>query len=52
MSKNIIVYVDGTGNRSGVGRGTNVWRLYNPLDLNANSPRKVTKYHDDVGTYG
>lgn len=50
MSKNIIICADGTGNRGGVGRGTNVWRLYNALDLNATKPRQVAKYHDGVGT--
>ncbi len=50
MSKNIIICADGTGNRGGVGRGTNVWRLYNALDLNSQQPRQVAKYHDGVGT--
>ena len=50
MSKNIIICADGTGNLGGVGRGTNVWRLYNALDLNSQKPRQVAKYHDGVGT--
>ncbi len=52
--KNIILCSDGTGNRRGKGQGTNVWRLFNAVDLNShkdadNNPRQITYYDDGVG---
>ncbi len=48
--KNIIVCADGTGNRGGVGRGTNVWRIFNALDTSQKERKQVITYHDGVGT--
>jgi len=48
--KNIVLCSDGTGNRGGVTRGTNVWRLYQALDRNATERRQVAFYDDGVGT--
>lgn len=53
--KNIILCSDGTGNRGGKGQGTNVWRLFNAIDLNShkgadNNPRQITCYDDGVGS--
>jgi len=55
MSKNIILCSDGTGNTTVKGRGTNVFRLFEAIDLNGHrtdpalSPQ-VAFYDDGVGT--
>lgn len=53
--KNIILCSDGTGNRGGKGNGTNVWRLFNAVDLNSHKggsgrPQQITFYDDGVGS--
>jgi hypothetical protein len=46
--KNIVLCSDGTGNAGGKGRGTNVWRLFQAVDL---SKGDQVAFHDDgVGT--
>lgn len=55
MSKNIIVCSDGTGNTAIKGRGTNVFKLFEAIDLNGhrtNPPLvpQVAIYDDGVGT--
>lgn len=53
--KNIILLSDGTGNSSSSNAKTNVWRLYQALDLrdSANGGvRQVAFYDDGVGTSG
>lgn len=53
-SKSIILFSDGTGNSSGKLFKTNVWRIYEAVDLGP-SPRKrnqVSYYDDGVGTSG
>src|SRR4051812_32921833 len=58
MSKSIVLLADGTGNSSGKLFKTNVWRLYQALDLadppltliQAKGIRQVAFYHDGVGT--
>lgn len=46
--KNIVLCSDGTGNSGGKGRGTNVWRLFQAVDL---SKGDQVAFHDDgVGT--
>jgi len=58
MSKHIVLFSDGTGNSSAKLFKTNVWRLYQALDLSgpdASSPDKpiqITYYDDGVGTSG
>ena len=49
MPKNIVLCADGTGNSSGALFTTNVWRLYQALDV-ADPERQVAYYHDGVGT--
>jgi len=49
MAKNIVLCADGTGNSSGALFTTNVWRLYQALDLD-DAGRQVAFYHDGVGT--
>src|SRR6266481_8349667 len=49
MSKNIVLLSDGTGNSSSKIFKTNVWHLYQALDLT--DPQKQIAYYDDgVGT--
>lgn len=56
LKKNIILCSDGTGNRGGKGNGTNVWRIYNCVDLNSHKDKSAKKqkqisfYEDGVGT--
>jgi uncharacterized protein (DUF2235 family) len=47
MSKNIVLLSDGTGNSAGSLFKTNVWRLYQLLDL-SNPERQVAFYDDGV----
>ena len=49
MPKNIVLLSDGTGNSAGSLFKTNVWRLYQLLDL-SNPARQVAFYDDGVGT--
>lgn len=55
--KNIVLCSDGTGNRGGKGHGTNVWRLFNAVDLAPPAqddedaePPQIAFYDDGVGT--
>lgn len=54
--KNIVLCSDGTGNRGGKARGTNVWAVFNAVwrqpDASGRCPPKtqVTFYDDGVGT--
>jgi uncharacterized protein (DUF2235 family) len=56
MSKNIVLLSDGTGNSAGKLSKTNVWRLYQALDLSLPSeilptrPQQIVYYDDGVGT--
>ncbi|HEY3794620.1 MAG TPA: DUF2235 domain-containing protein [Bradyrhizobium sp.] len=49
MSKNIVLLSDGTGNSSSKLFTTNVWRLYQSLDL-TDPARQIAYYDDGVGT--
>ena len=46
--KKIILLSDGTGNSAGKRNKTNVWRLYNALDLHRDD--QIAMYSDGVGT--
>ena len=48
MSKNIILLSDGTGNSSAKRNKTNVWRLYDALDLHRKD--QIAFYDDGVGS--
>src|SRR3954452_21493411 len=55
MQKNIIICADGTGNSTVKGRGTNVFQLFEAVDLNGHrfEPKldpQVAIYDDGVGT--
>ena len=55
MPKNIVICSDGTGNRDVKGRGTNVFKLFEAIDLNGhrtdpNLDPQIAFYDDGVGT--
>ena len=50
MSKNIIICSDGTGNASIKDRGTNVFKIYEALDLHHPATLQIAIYDDGVGT--
>lgn len=54
MPKNIVLLSDGTGNSAAKLFKTNVWRLYQAVDINppktSNEPGQVACYDDGVGT--
>ena len=47
--KNLVICSDGTGNRGGKTRGTNVWRIFNAVDRYHPDIEQVTCYDDGVG---
>jgi uncharacterized protein (DUF2235 family) len=49
MAKNIILLSDGTGNSAAKLFKTNVWRVYQALDLSC-PDRQIAHYDDGVGT--
>ncbi|WP_395374681.1 DUF2235 domain-containing protein [Marinicella sp. W31] len=48
--KNIILCSDGTGQVGGRGNDTNVWRIYDAVNVNDADYKQVTFYDDGVGT--
>ena len=55
MAKNIVICSDGTGNSGVKDRGTNVFKIFESIDLNGHrfSPKldpQVPIYDDGVGT--
>lgn len=50
MVKNIILCSDGTGNKGGDGVGTNVYKLYNAVDIHDGENPQITFYDNGVGT--
>ena len=53
MPKNIVICSDGTGNTANKNRGTNVFKLYEALDINGageNGFSQIAFYDDGVGT--
>ena len=53
MPKNIVLLSDGTGNSEASPFKTNVWRLYQALDIsrpNDNEPAQIAYYNNGVGT--
>ena len=52
MGKNIVICSDGTGNRGGKTRGTNVWRIFSAVDRHRQDTLQITYYDDGVGTEG
>ncbi len=54
MGKNIVLFSDGTGNSSASPFKTNVWRLYQAIDIepptNPNDRQQIVYYDNGVGT--
>ncbi|HDY68318.1 MAG TPA: DUF2235 domain-containing protein [Candidatus Scalindua sp.] len=55
MIRNIVLCSDGTGSKGFQKRGTNVYKLFEAVDLHGhgvgpNSPKQITFYDDGVGT--
>ncbi len=50
MAKNIVLCSDGTGNQGGRGTGTNVYKIYNAVDIHDPDFVQVTFYDNGVGT--
>jgi uncharacterized protein (DUF2235 family) len=54
MAQNIVLFSDGTGNSASNPFKTNVWRLYEAIDLKpsttANEPQQIVYYDNGVGT--
>ena len=54
MDKNIVLFSDGTGNSSASPFKTNVWRLYQAIDIepptNPNDRQQIVYYDNGVGT--
>jgi len=48
--RNLIVVSDGTGNRGGMTRDSNVWRLYQAIDRHHAPIPQLVRYDDGVGT--
>ena len=56
-TKNIVLLSDGTGNTSVKGRGTNVFKIYEAIDIQNHKydpelKRQIAFYDDGVGTSG
>jgi len=54
-NRNIVLCSDGTGNRGGVGHGTNIWRIFKSVDRhghkeNSLKTEQIAFYDDGVGT--
>jgi uncharacterized protein (DUF2235 family) len=55
MPKNIVIFSDGTGNSAIKGRGTNVFKMFEAVDLNSHRVNaslvpQIAFYDDGVGT--
>ena len=50
MAKNIVLCSDGTGNKGGYGADTNVYNLYNFVEIHDDKNEQITFYDNGVGT--
>jgi uncharacterized protein (DUF2235 family) len=48
MTRKIVLLSDGTGNSSAKAQKTNVWRIYQALDLSTGE--QIARYDNGVGT--
>ena len=48
--KNIILCSDGTGNKGGAGEDSNVFKLYQAVDIHDHKKTQITYYDNGVGT--
>jgi hypothetical protein len=50
MSKNIVLCADGTGSKGGYGSDSNVYKIYNAIDIHNKKNPQITFYDNGVGT--
>lgn len=50
MTKNIILCADGTGNKGGYTPDSNVYKIYNSIDIHKDSNEQIVFYDNGVGT--
>ncbi len=50
MGKNIILCADGTGNRGGYTPDSNIYKIYNAIDIHDKDKPQITFYDNGVGT--
>ncbi len=50
MSKNIILCADGTGNKGGYTPDSNVYKIYNAIDLHNENTEQISFYDNGIGT--
>ncbi len=49
MSKNIILYSDGTGKKGGYGKSTHVYKLYKAIDIHNSEHPQIGYYDNGIG---
>ena len=50
MGKNIILFADGTGNKGGYTPDSNVFKMYNAIEIHNTTVPQYTFYDNGVGT--
>ena len=50
MAKNIVLCSDGTGNKGGYGNDSNVYKLYQAIDIHNAETKQISFYDNGVGT--
>jgi len=50
MAKNIVLCSDGTGNKGGYGNDSNVYKLYQAIDIHNSNTQQISFYDNGVGT--
>lgn len=50
MTKNIVLCSDGTGNKGGYGNDSNVYKLYQTVDIHNSEIQQISFYDNGVGT--
>jgi len=50
MAKNIVLCSDGTGNKGGNGKDSNVYKLYQAIDIHNAKTQQISFYENGVGT--
>ena len=50
MTKNIILCADGTGNKGGYTPDSNVYKIYNGIDIHDDGNKQIIFYDNGVGT--
>lgn len=50
MAKNIVLCSDGTGNKGGYGNDSNVYKIYQAIDIHHSTTQQISFYDNGVGT--